>query len=126
MLTAELGYDGALFVACWFHAMGLAFEQFLLRGVVMGLKQERSAMEASVTELKGSVNKLDARVSALEHNIGAFELRLSARLDLAKAEIISESRSNILFLRQAMDNQLKLLGVSGTVIIVLSLIKKLV
>lgn len=125
MLTAELRHDGAVFVACWFHTMGLAFEQVLLRGVLMGLRQERSAMEASVTELKGSVDKLDARVSALDRKFDAFELRLSARLDLAKAEIISEMRRHSLDLRRAMDNQLKLVGVLGALIIVLTLIKKL-
>ncbi|CAO3459634.1 hypothetical protein [Azospirillum largimobile] len=82
-------------------------------------------MEASVTELKGSVDKLDARVSALDHKLDAFELRLSARLDLAKAEIVSEIRRNSLDLRRAMDNQLKLVGVLGALIIVLTLIKKL-
>lgn len=78
---------------------GTGFEQFLLRGVVMGLKQERFAMEASVTELKGRVDQLDARVSALDRKMDAFELRLSVRLDLAKAEIISEMRRNSLDLR---------------------------
>lgn len=135
-MIAELRHDGTLFVACWFHTMGLAFEQVLLRGVLMGLRQERSAMEASVTELKGSVDKLDARVSALDHKLESLEqkidtkfdtleLRLSARLDLAKAEIISEIRRNNLDLRRAMDNQLKLVGVLGALIIALTLIKKL-
>ncbi|WP_452011834.1 hypothetical protein [Azospirillum largimobile] len=78
-----------------------------------------------MTELKGSVDKLDARVSALDHKLDAFELRLSARLDLAKAEIVSEIRRNSLDLRRAMDNQLKLVGVLGALIIVLTLIKKL-
>ncbi|MBF5093657.1 hypothetical protein F1643_03215 [Azospirillum sp. INR13] len=78
-----------------------------------------------MTELKGSVDQLDACVSTLDRKMDAFELRLSAHLDLAKAEIISEKRRNSLDLRRAIDNQLKLVGVLGALIIILTLIKKL-
>ena len=107
-----------------------------LRGVLRELKQERSGMEASVTELKGGIDKLDhridkldSRVSALDHKVDAVELRLTARIDaridLAKAELITEIRNSSLEIMKAMNNQLyKTMGAIGTIIAVFYLIEK--
>lgn len=98
-----------------------------LRGVLKELKQERSGMEASATELKGSIDKLDSRVSALDHKVDAVELRLNARIDLVKAEVITEIRNSSLEIMKAMNNQLyKTLGTIGTIIAVFYLIEKFV